>query len=411
MKRLLALIAVAAALATMGFAQEGRKALSFLDASALDKALGDPASAAMDKEDWAQSLDAALASSTRIGLVRRSSEGEDPLEEAAKLGFDLAVKVKLEPDGSGVAAFWSIFEVYAPAGAGAAHAPAVEGRTEAVSPTQEKLGETFWLGLLTAADKILAETPSAGSSRLRVVAPPGTKIKGLTKATALVPDSGFLELWLRTPSSYAWRASLAGFEDETGLLSLSGPEADLPILFTPRPRASLESGLVGGAFPDLWYTWRFREGRLFARAGLIQFLGGLSLKNYESMTDQPIFASIGLIEPGAGIGASLSPPDDAVKFYVSLDAALRVDLIDDSKVFMIMLDPIAPIELKPAIGLEWEATDRLSLFFELGNSVFPACDGLLMATSMATNDNWPHITGDGFFIELFVARFGVRFPL
>lgn len=408
--RRIAFLALAALVLTAGAAQESRRVLTWLE-------IASPAAAMLDREAWAASLDAALASSSRIGAVRRAASGgaeADQVEEAARLGFDLAVALRLEQDDTGIQVSWALYDIGAPAGPEAELRAAAEGGSRMEGPAAGGPPATFWLGLLGAADKLLSELPPAGTAVLKIEAPAGTKIGGFSKKPAVVPESGELELRLRSTSSYSWRASLAGHEDETGLLSVSGREARLSIVFAPRLERSLESGLVGGAFPDLWFSWRFAEGRLFARAGLIQYLWGMSLRDSDESDETPsLFVSYGLVEPGAGIGVYASPPDDPVRFYASLDAALRVDLISDSTAFIIMVDPVAPLEFKPAFGLEWAPAGRFSLFFELGSSIFPFSDGILMASERASSGSgsWPHITGDNCYTELFIMRFGARCQL
>lgn len=402
-RRQLAALALLALALSASQGQERRRALS-----ALSMAEG-------EREAWAESLDAALASSTRIGEVRRASPGGDAVEEAARLGFDLAVVVSVEGSGGAVSVSWAIYPAYAPAPPEGPRAPAATGQIQDQPSRDAPPPGTLWLGLLMAADRLLSETPAAGTARLRIVAPPGARIKGLSKEPSLVPDSGALELRLRSPSSHAWRASLQGCEDETGLLSVTGLEESLSISFTQRRRVSLETALVGGAFPDFWFSWRFAEGRFFARAGLIQYLAGLSLEDEESSTGKrPYIAHLGRFEPGLGLGCYLTPADDPARLYLALDSALRVAVTEEGNTLIIAPDELAPMEIKPAFGLEWRASGLFSLFFELGTSIYPSGDAALLESELRPEDehgDWPHFTGDYFVAEFFILRFGARFPL
>jgi hypothetical protein len=402
-RRQLAALALLALALSLGQGQERRRALS-----ALSMAGG-------EVEAWAESLDAALASSARLGEVRRASPGGDAIEEAARLGFDLAVIVSVEGSGAASSLSWAVYLAYAPPPPEGPRRPAATGLVRSLPSMEAAPPPTLWLGLLLAADRLLSESPAAGTARLRVVAPPGTRIRGLSKEPALVPDSGFLELRLRSPSSYVWLASLSGHEDETGLLSVAGTEESLSISLRERRPASLETGLLRGAFPDFWFSWRLAEGRLFARAGLVQYLAGLSLKNEESSTGKrPYIEYLGRFEPALGLGCYLTPPDEAARLYLALDSGLRISVTEDDKVLSIARDELAPIELRPAFGLEWRASPLFNLFFELGSSLYPTGNAALLESELEPEDehgDWPHATGDYLVAEFFILRFGVRFAL
>lgn len=402
-RRGLAALALLALALSAGRGQERRRALD-----ALSMAEG-------DAEAWAESLDAALASSPRLGEVRRASPDGDAVEEAARLGFDLAVIAEVEGSGGAATLSWAIYQAYAPPPSEGPRQAAATGLIRDLPPREDAPPETLWLGLLVAADRLLSESPAAGSARLRIVAPPGTRIAGLSKGPVLVPDSGALELRLRSPASYSWRASLPGSEDETGLLSVTGAEESLSIAPRPRPRASLEIGLARGAFPDLWFSWRLAEGRLLARVGLIQYLAGLSLEDEDSSTGRrPYIAYLGRFEPALGLGCYLTPPDDPARFYLALDLALRLSVRDEDKVISIARDELAPMEIRPAFGLEWRASSHLDLFFELGSSLYPTGEAALLESQLKPEDghgDWPHVTGDYLVAEFFILRFGARFPL
>jgi hypothetical protein len=402
-RKLAALALLALALSAAGQGQERRRVLSALSMDA------------GEREDWAESLDAALASSTRIGEVRRASPDGDAVEEAARLGFDLAVIVSVEGSGDAASAFWALYPAGALPPPDGPRAPAATGSVQGLQSRDAAAPGTLWLGLLVAADRLLSEIPAAGTARLKVVAPPGTRIVGLSKEPALLPDSGALELRLRAPSSYAWRASLRDCEDETGLLPVAGPEESLSISFRPRRRASLETGLVRGAFPDFWFSWRFAQGRLFARAGLIQYLAGLSLENEEYPTgERPYIAYLGRFEPGLGLGCYLTPADDPARLYLAVDSALRIATAEKDNVLTISYDSAGPVEIRPSFGLEWRPSSLFNLFFELGSSLYPTDDAALLESELRPedgNDGWPHVTGDYCVAEFFIVRFGVRLPL
>jgi hypothetical protein len=402
-RRQLAALALLALALSLGQGQERRRALS-----ALSMAGG-------EQEAWAESLDDALASSERIGEVRRASPGYDAVEEAARLGFDLAVVVSVEGSGAASSLSWAIYLAYAPPSLEGPRLPAATGLVRDLPSMDVAPPPTLWLGLLLSADRLLSESPAAGAARLRVVAPPGTLIKGLSKEPVLIPGSGFLELRLRSPASYVWFASLSGCEDETGLLPVTGTEESLSISFRERHPARLEIGLLRGAFPDLWFSWRLAEGRLFARAGLVQYLAGLSLEDEDSSTGRrPYIAYLGRFEPALGLGCCLTPPDEPVRLYLALDSGLRISVTEGDEFFTMALDELAPIELRPAFGLEWRASALFSLFFELGSSLYPTGEAALLESELRPEDehrDWPHATGDYLVAEFFILRFGARFTL
>lgn len=357
-----------------------------------------------ESEAYAASLDAAMARSSRFGAVKRAGDPDGIVEEAGRGGFDLAAVVRIEKlSDAELRLSWNIL---GPDGGEAV----ASGTADIALPDGRDLVDFFWLDLVDLAEKASAVVKIRGRSVLALRGPPGTVVTGLGKERLELPESGELELGLRAPATYAWKASAPGYASASGVVALFGERVELALEMERLRPWALEAGLLNAAFPDLWVSWRFANDRLFLRAGLHQYLGGLSLARESQFYEPAYFLSIRLVQPGIGAGWILGKPGASVRPYLGVTASALLAFPPLSRLF---LDPVAPLCVEPYFGLEWRALKRLGLFLELGANLYLFGDPLLMAASMPKSDNNRPLFfyGDFGVFEFPAFRFGTRLQL
>lgn len=378
-------------------AQERRKVLVGLEA---------PGMTAGRAEAYAASLDAALARSNRFGAARRASPGLEPealSDEAARLGYDLAIRAKVERVEAGIRLSWIIVGLVA-------GEELDRGSIEAPEPDERDLAEFFWLELVAAAEKAAAVVKSGGRATLTILGPPGAIVEGLNKERVELPDSGELAIELKAPATYIWKARASGYASEEGIVSLFSEGVTLELDLEKVKAWTIELGMRNAAFPDFWASYRLLGDRLFVKAGFEQYLAGFALGRESSEGAPPFFVSIRLIEPGIGAGWLFGKSGGDARPYAGLTITTRLAFPKDAGFF---IDPVAPLALTGVLGIEWKPLDRFGFFLELGPTAYPFADGYLMA-SAARDDNGgdPLIAySEDFFLEFPAFRFGARMHL
>ena len=395
MRRLGAALLLFLALAPLA-AQERRRVMVGLDAPGMEASV---------VEAYAASLDAALARSSRFGTARRASAGAAPellAEEAARLGYDLAVRVVIERIEAGVRLSWLIVGP-------TAGEELDRGSLEASEPDERDLAEFFWLELVSAAEKAAAVVKSGGRAKLTILGPPGAVVEGLDKDRVELPESGELEIDLKAPATYVWKARAPGFASEEGIVSLFTEGASLELALDMVKAWTLEIGLRNAAFPDFWASYRLLGDRLFVKAGFEQYLFGLALARERVDYEPHYIQSIRMIEPGLGAGWLFGKPGGETRPYATLTLAARLAFPKDAGFF---LDPVAPLQAQPATGIEWKPLDGWGFFFELGASLYFLGDGILMAGSVGEDrGGLLYAYGETWFLEFPSFRFGARMHL
>jgi len=355
-----------------------------------------------DDAAMAVSLAGALARSTKLDAILIAPVGVDLLEAAIRASCSVAVYVSsttLEADGA--RSDWSILDPLS-------GRTLAEGTVEGPSPTERDLAEFWWLPVVDAAEAAL---PLVSGTMVRIEALPGSIVSGLDTKPVKVPETGVVELPLRIPGTYEWRAVADGMYPERGYLVAMEQGVSLVIPHRELRRFAVEMGLYMAQFPDLLLTWRFASDYLFVRAGLTQFLAGLYFvdSSFEEGSP-PLYISMPLLQPGFGAGTYFLPSDSTVRPYIASSAFARLLV---AKGFPVQLDPIAPLGLSALAGAEWRAMDRAGFFFELGFTVYPCPSGALMAASVFSGAD----TSGGFnygadwFLEFPFFRFGARVTL
>ncbi|HRW23905.1 MAG TPA: hypothetical protein P5298_05820 [Spirochaetia bacterium] len=347
------------------------------------------------------SLAAALAKSPLLDAVLAAPDGLGLVEAASRASCALAVEADSRSAGGEAASAWRVLDPLT-------GATLASGVVEGPEPGPRDLAEFWWLPVVEAAEAAL---PTVARTLVRVTAAPGTVVSGLSDEPMTVPESGELELPLRVPGTYPWRAVSSGAYPESGYFGALEQGVSLAVPRTPLRRWAIEAGLYMTQFPDLWASWRFMDDRLFLRAGLRQFLAGLYLVGEEYGEDTPpAILSLPLIQPGIGIGGYFLPPDAFVRPYAQAGAGLRLLVASWAP---LVPEPVAPLALEGAFGAEWGLTRRIAVFVELGASYYPFCDGFLMASVRGADDSGPSgfLYGGSWLVELPTLRFGARLSL
>lgn len=356
------------------------------------------------------SLAAALARSSRLDAILLAADGTDPVEEAARTSCGLAIDVTSETLPSGeTRSSWRILDPLT-------GAVLAEGVVQGPEPTERDLADFWWIPVVDAAEAAL---PMVSRTLVRIEGFPGTTITGqagkhrggLPEGPLVIPDSGVLDVPLRVPGTYPWRATSAGAYPERGYFGALEQGASLVIPRRPIRPWSLEAGLYMGQFPDVWAMHSFGNDQWFLRLGLTQFLFGLYLvdEQYQEQTPSAIL-SMPLLQPGAGVGGYFLPKDAYLRPYWSADIFARLLFLSGVSP---QFDPIAPMGTTAALGAEWGIAERAAVFIELGAALYPFCDGFLMAASRSGYDSGPMaiVYGSVWFLELPVLRIGARFTL
>jgi len=350
----------------------------------------------------ASSLAGVLARSAELDAVLLAVDGTDLLEAATRASCALAVYASsITAENGNARSDWKILDPLS-------GRTLAEGTVEGLAPTERDLAEFWWLPVVEAAEKAL---PAVSRTLVRIEATPGTRITGLGADAVEVPESGIIELPLRIPGTYEWRATSAGAYPESGHLVAMEQGISLVIQRRELRRFVVESGLYMAQFPDLGFSWRFNSDYLFVRLGLTQFLAGIYLvdASYDILTP-PLFMSLPLVQPGLGFGTYFLPPDAGLRPYLS--SATFVRLIT-AKGFPVQFDLVAPLGFSAMAGAEWKVFERTGIFLELGLTLYPCPSGALMVVSRLQQsfDSGGYAYGEDWFLEFPLLRFGARVTL
>jgi hypothetical protein len=328
--------------------------------------------AALDSGECADSLSAAISRSALVGEVGRSSGKAPAAEEAGRLGFDLALEARLLPSDAGVALRWQILSASSGDEVGG-------GSIDAPLPDARALLDSFWADLVSSLEGAIGKVSKPGEVRLLVTGPPGTLVRGFGDLPIELGPDGSAELRVKAPATYRWSAAARGRDRAIGVLAVLGQEpARLDIELPAQFRWTIEAGLFDGAFPDFWASYRLLDDRLFVRAGLRQYLAGLSLLDGGPGFDPPLLASTPLLQPGIGGGLLLGAPGHPVRGYAGAQATLRLAFPKGAGLF---IDPVAPLCVEAFGGLEWQPQRRWGCFAEAYAGLFLFADPWLFAAS------------------------------
>lgn len=345
---------------------------------------------------------AALARSEALDAILAAPDGSDLVEAASRASCALAIEASSETLPSGDArSAWRVLDPLT-------GETLASGIVEGPEPTARDLAEFWWI---PAADAAEAALPRVKKTLVRVQGAPGAVVSGLGEESVTIPEEGYVDIALRVPGTYPWRATSKGAYPERGYFGALEQGVSLTVPRTPLRRWTVEAALYMTQFPDVWGAWRFAEDYLYVRFGLTQFLAGLYLVAEEyGVETPPAILSLPLVQPGIGFGGYFLAPDAYVRPYATGTLFARL-LVASWAPFR--LDPVAPVGTSWMLGAEWGVTPRAAVFAELGAAFYPFCDGALMAASAGTENSGPvgSVHGERWFLELPILRFGARFTL
>jgi len=364
----------------------------------------DLSAAGVDVGAYADALAASISRSSLVGEVLRASGDGDIAMEAGRLGCDVALAASLAEAGSGLRQSWRIV--------GAASGEEIgSGSADAERPDARSLSDFFWLDLVASFEAAIGTIDRLEAVRLVVGGPPGARVAGIGAETIVIPEESSIEVRVKAPATYSWRASAKGYDQSEGIVAVLGQGPAVLNISLARQRSwTLDAGLYNGAFVDSWVSYRFADDRFFVRAGFRQYILGFSLVDAEPGLDPSYFVSTPLIQLGLGGGALLGRPGQRVRTYAGALATTRVAFPAGAGVF---IDPVAPLCVEPFGGLEWKPLARWGFFGELYADLYLLSDEILFAASIKDRDDPSplYIFGDGWIFNLPNLRFGARLYL
>ncbi|MDA8424512.1 MAG: hypothetical protein M0Z80_00105 [Treponema sp.] len=361
----------------------------------------------LDLWRYGETLSAAIMRSHRVLSVHRAYNADPTrLDNLARYeGAPVVIALKLSEDGDRVSVRWDISAVEGIAKGGATP---IEGSFIKPAPSEDELSSSFWVETTDALDAFLAGLRVA---RIRITGLPGSVVEGFGEPF-LMPDSGSLLFPVIVPERITWAASAPGRYPERGLFYAA---KDGETLVIPRRQWSIDFGAYGLAFPELRVA--FEPGaHFFARATLSQFALGWSLQSPNNGVEQPLTLSFPFVQVGVGIGSYFAPPSRELRTYIATDLFAR---LFDPEGRGLYLDPVAPIGLQPAFGLEWGRGPAVRLYAEMSGVFYPwAWPGLMLASlggekpSSLVFGGGGWLAGQpGWFLEIPIFRMGLRLRL
>ncbi len=355
-----------------------------------------------DERPMRESLEAALAASPLASLVLRMDAADEDLSAAAgKHSCPIALDVQASRTADSIRIRWSYSF---PLG----KLELRSGSFEKSPPGERDLVSSFWTELVQDLGPAIAALPSEG---VTIAGPAGARIEGFGQAFTM-PSQGSAELQLIVPAFVQWKATSKAFLDARGSALIEAPNSRIDIAMRRPPAWTAELSLFGLSFPEARASYLIGK-RLFARATLTQFLGGLSFQNYSGPPPAPsLFSSFSLLQPGLGFGIYFEDPDRNLRIYAAADAFIRLSM-PDYKAFLV--DPVAPVGLFPLVGAEWGQSAGSKLYFELGGVFYPYAEVayMLAARSQGGGDavgsgQWWFGAHPGWFFEIPIPRLGMR---
>ncbi len=352
---------------------------------------------------WSQrfpSQEPAVQNDTAIAIMP-DSELAKALRWAALHDFSFVLSVEGQQDPANNGTIQIQFRVFSVLSGRELHA----GTFQDGVFSEQDLYQTFWLPLSAVLDSLEAQK---GQGALTVHAVPGTRISGLTEKPVSVDQSGETVIPLIVPGTYSYRASAPGYRGREGIYTMAESPAEL---FIEQERVSkwlIELGSLMGQFGELWaHRLLFKE----------QFWIGFGLQEYwigtyfPSPDDRGRYSypvvSLPLLQPGITIGGRLADDLHFLRPYLSATFLLRLNTS------LLRLDPAAAMVVEGKGGLEWKLAPGFAVFFDLGASFYPFCNGIYLAASRGGESRAPstYLFSESWYLEIPVYRLGMRFFL
>ncbi len=361
----------------------------------------------LDLWRYGDTLAAVLMRSQRILSVHRAYNADPSrLDNLARYeGAPVVLDLELSEEGGRVSARW---ELRAAEGFATSGATSVRGSFAKPSPSEDELSSSFWVETVDSVNGFLAALHAA---HLRITGLPGTVVQGFVEPF-LLPDSGSVILSVILPERIPWAASTPGRYSENGVFYASKDGETLAI---PRRQWALDFGAYGFSFPEIRLGFT-PDSLFFVRATLSQFALGLSLQSPNNGIVPPLTLSFPLVQAGFGFGTYFAPQMQELRTYIAMDFFARLFSPQGRGIY---LDPVAPIGIQPAVGLEWGRGPVARLYLEMSAVFYPWAMPGLMAASLDGNSASDLIFGGngwfsghpGWFLEVPIFRMGMRFRL
>jgi hypothetical protein len=221
-----------------------------------------------------------------------------------------------------------------------------------------------------AADRPAVWTKDTATLTLHAVA--GTVVDGLDGESRTVGEDGTLRESVRSPATYRLTAT---HPDQLPLETSFYLEDDREISLPQHrlARWSVDGGLFSMSFPQVEGSYFIVPGWLYARAGLMTYVGGMAF------SDDVMFWSAMLTTLSVRMGTYAFLPQESVfRPYVGAGVLLRI--AHDKDFFGI--EPVAPLAFQVTLGFEVSPWPRSRFFLEWLPTEYPTAYPDLFAGSM-----------------------------
>ncbi|MDR2793435.1 MAG: hypothetical protein LBB61_07200 [Treponema sp.] len=284
--------------------------------------------------------------------------------------------------------------------------------TESV-PTEDDLLLYYWLPIKTDLGNFIKPILKP---LFTLYGTAGTAVSGLTKEPLVIPESGFISVDIPLPGTYTWTASHEDYVTRTGIIFADKDRHELTLPSQKFYPSSLDIGIFQARFPEFWYTRTIGNSGLFFSVGLQQQAFGF----FSKRSDEPLetsFNAAPLIMPGVAGGYRFRTKEPYVPtLYVQSVLQVRINCAQitfnrSSK--QSWFDDFSPVSLSCYIGYDWELPIFLTLFAEVGASVFFLGNGHTSSVSKGLEDTGflQQVIGSSVYIELPAFRCGIKIKL
>ena len=242
---------------------------------------------------------------------------------------------------------------------------------------------------------------AAALATLTVHARPGTVVTGLGKAPLRIEADGTGSLGLSPNREYALRATLRGYDPVNERVFLSGDRA-IELKQQKSVERTLEISLTDARAPGLDVTVQYPDPAVFVRLGFTTYAMGLDLSQTQVFLSDPltIFA--------LQFGTYILPEDRFFRPYVALAGFMR---IVHASGWPVTIDPLSPLGLRLAVGVEVPAGARGHAYFEYTPTLYDTSVPDAFQAALGTGDTPGWWFGKTYALTIFAFRVGYRWPL
>ncbi len=196
---------------------------------------------------------------------------------------------------------------------------------------------------------------SRSTATLTVSAVPGSTIAGLDGDPVTVGESGTAALRVRSPATYELVASRPGYLPLRERVYVE-TDRELSLRQERAPRFGVDAGLASMSYPSLQVTGFAVPGWLFARLGVMSYLGGLAFTSEQVFWTEPL--STAWVQLGT---YAVLPPQSVIRAYLASGAFIRVVHPAGTTP---SIDALAPWGVQVVVGVEGSPWPRSRFFLE-----------------------------------------------